>query len=105
MTSELAHKAIVIQLARVVAFYNYSAPLIEVYRSLGNVSTYRVKTALVTMAKNEKPVVEEVDGVERIRKEARPDFSLPPARKPLPKDIQTVLDNEETMWETISDGT
>lgn len=57
------------------------------------------------MAKNEKPVVEEVDGVERIRKEARPDFSLPPARKPLPKDIQTVLDNDETMWETISDGT
>lgn len=56
------------------------------------------------MAKDDKPVVEEVDGVERIRKEARPDFSVPPPRKQLPKDIQTVLDDEEKMWETISDG-
>lgn len=56
------------------------------------------------MAKDDKPVIEEVDGVERIRKEARPDFSVPPPRKQLPKDIQTVLDDEEKMWETISDG-
>lgn len=56
------------------------------------------------MAKEDKVVVEEVDGVERIRKEARPDFSVPPPRKQLPKDIQSVLDDEEKMWETISDG-
>lgn len=55
------------------------------------------------MAKDDKTVVE-VDGVERIRKEARPDFSVPPPRKQLPKDIQNVLDDEEKMWETISDG-
>jgi fission process protein 1 len=56
------------------------------------------------MAKEDKVVVEEIDGVERIRKEARPDFSVPPPRKQLPKDIQSVLDDEEKMWETISDG-
>jgi fission process protein 1 len=56
------------------------------------------------MAREDKVVIEEVDGVERIRKEARPDFSVPPPRKQLPKDIQSVLDDEEKMWETISDG-
>lgn len=56
------------------------------------------------MAKDDKSIVEEVDGVEHIRKEPRPDFSIPPPRKALPKDIQTVLDDEEKMWETISDG-
>ncbi len=56
------------------------------------------------MAKDNKSIVEEVDGVERIRKEARPDFSVPPPRKQLPKNIQTVLDDDEKMWETISDG-
>ncbi|KAF1923084.1 uncharacterized protein M421DRAFT_426187 [Didymella exigua CBS 183.55] len=56
------------------------------------------------MAKDDKPVIEEVDGVERIRKEARPDFSVPPPRKQLPKDVQAVLDDDEKMWETISDG-
>jgi hypothetical protein len=69
-----------------------------------NRTEYRVGTAPATMAKNDKPVIEEVDGVERIRKEARPDFSVLPPRKQLPKDIQTVLDDEEKMWETISDG-
>lgn len=56
------------------------------------------------MAKDNKPAVEEVDGVERIRKAARPDFSNPPPRKQLPKELQTVLDNDEKMWETVSDG-
>ena len=56
------------------------------------------------MAREDKVVIEEVDGVERIRKEARPDFSVTPPRKQLPKDIQSVLDDEEKMWETISDG-
>ena len=56
------------------------------------------------MTKDDKAIVEEVDGVERIRKEARPDFSTPPPRKQLPIAIQTVLDDEEKMWETISDG-
>jgi fission process protein 1 len=56
------------------------------------------------MAKDEKKIVEEVDGVERVRKDPRPDFSVPPPRKQLPKDIQDVLNDEEKLWESISDG-
>jgi fission process protein 1 len=55
------------------------------------------------MAKEDKPVIEEVDGVLRERKDARPDFSLPPARKQLPKEIQTKL-NDEELWDTLYDG-
>lgn len=55
------------------------------------------------MAKDEKTIAEEVDGVEHIRKEARPDFSIPPPRKQLPKDIMDKL-NDETTWDSISDG-
>ncbi len=56
------------------------------------------------MAKDDKQIVEEVDGVERMRKEPRPDFSIPPPRKALPKDITDVLNDEEKLWETLSEG-
>lgn len=58
----------------------------------------------MTMAKDNKTVVEEVDGIERLRKEPRPDFSVPPPRKQLPKELQDRLNDDETMWESISDG-
>jgi len=55
------------------------------------------------MAKDDKRIVEEVDGVARERKDARPDFSQPPARKQLPKEIQTKL-NDEELWDALYDG-
>jgi hypothetical protein len=33
-----------------------------------------------------------------------PDFSIPPARKKLPKELQDTLDSEEKMWETMYEG-
>lgn len=55
------------------------------------------------MAKDEKKI-EEVDGVPRERDGTRPDFSIPPPRKKLPKGLQDTLDSEEKMWEILSDG-
>ncbi|KAF2705563.1 hypothetical protein K504DRAFT_460286 [Pleomassaria siparia CBS 279.74] len=52
------------------------------------------------MAKDDKKVEE----VPREREGTRPDFSIPPARKKLPKDIQDTLDSEEKMWETMYEG-
>ena len=46
------------------------------------------------MAKDDKRIVEEVDGVARESNDARPDFSQPPARKQLPKEIHTKLKDE-----------
>jgi hypothetical protein len=56
-----------------------------------------------TMAKGNKKI-EEVDGVAPEREGTRPDFSVPPPRKKLPKDIQATLDDEEKMWEIMYDG-
>ena len=43
--------------------------------------------------------------VEHIRKEARPsNLSEPLPRKKLPKDLQSALDDDETMWETLYEG-
>jgi fission process protein 1 len=52
------------------------------------------------MAKDDK----KVDEVPIERAGPRPDFSIPPARKKLPKDIQDTLDSEEKMWETMYEG-
>jgi len=54
------------------------------------------------MAKDDKGG--EVDGVIREREGARPDFSTPPPRKKLPKELQDTLDNEEKMWEVMYEG-
>lgn len=53
------------------------------------------------MAKDDKS---EVDGVPHERQGARPDFSVPPARKKLPKEIQDTLNNEEKLWEILYEG-
>ncbi|ORY05815.1 mitochondrial 18 KDa protein-domain-containing protein [Clohesyomyces aquaticus] len=53
------------------------------------------------MAKDDKP---DVDDIPRERAGNRPDFSTPPARKRLPKDLQATLDNEEKMWEVLYEG-
>lgn len=58
----------------------------------------------VDMAKDDKRVAE-VDGVPAERKAARPDFTVPPPRKQLPKELQDTLDNEEKLWEVLYDGT
>ncbi|KAL1303894.1 hypothetical protein AAFC00_000348 [Neodothiora populina] len=42
--------------------------------------------------------------IPRVRGEERPDFSKPLPRKPLPKELQDTLDNEEKLWETLYDG-
>ncbi|KAF2684265.1 hypothetical protein K458DRAFT_417857 [Lentithecium fluviatile CBS 122367] len=55
------------------------------------------------MAKDDKKI-EEVDGVAREREGTRPDFSVPPPRKKLPKDLQETLDNDEKMWEIMYEG-
>lgn len=55
------------------------------------------------MAKDDKKI-EEVDGVAREREGTRPDFSTPPQRKKLPKELQDTLDNDEKMWEIMYDG-
>jgi hypothetical protein len=55
------------------------------------------------MAKDDKRIIEEVDGVARERKDARPDFSQPPPRKQLPTEIQSKL-NDEEIWDTLYDG-
>lgn len=55
------------------------------------------------MAKDDKNV-ENADGIPRERAGARPDFSIPPPRKKLPKELQDTLDSEEKMWETLYEG-
>lgn len=56
------------------------------------------------MAKDDTRKVGEVDGVPVERKGTRPDFSTPPPRKALPKEIQDTLNDEEKMWEVVYDG-
>lgn len=56
------------------------------------------------MAKDANKKVEEVDGVPVERQGARPDFSVPPPRKQLPKELQDTLNDEEKLWEVLYDG-
>lgn len=56
------------------------------------------------MAKDDKRI-EEVEGVPPERQGTRPDFTVPPPRKKLPKSLQDTLDNEEKLWEVLYDGT
>ncbi|KAF1946932.1 hypothetical protein EJ02DRAFT_450266 [Clathrospora elynae] len=55
------------------------------------------------MTKDDKST-EEVDGVPVERNGTRPDFSVLPARKKLPKEIQDTLNDEEKLWEVLYDG-
>ncbi|EDU45621.1 MTP18 domain containing protein [Pyrenophora tritici-repentis] len=56
------------------------------------------------MAKDDTRKVGEIDGVPAERKGVRPDFSTPPPRKALPKEIQDTLNDDEKMWEIVYDG-
>jgi fission process protein 1 len=55
------------------------------------------------MAKGDKKV-DEFEDIPHERKESRPDFSTPPARKRLPKELQDTLNNEEKLWEVLYEG-
>jgi fission process protein 1 len=48
--------------------------------------------------------VEKYEDVPHERKDPRPDFSVPPARKQLPKELQDTLNDEEKMWEVLYEG-
>ena len=56
------------------------------------------------MAKDSNKKIDEVDGVPIERQGARPDFSIPPPRKQLPKELQDTLNDEEKLWEVLYDG-
>lgn len=43
-----------------------------------------------------------IDDIPHERKEPRPDFSKPIPRKPLPKELQNILNDEEKLWEVMS---
>jgi hypothetical protein len=58
----------------------------------------------VGMAKDANKKVEEVNGVPVERQGTRPDFSIPPPRKQLPKELQDTLNDEEKLWEVLYDG-
>jgi hypothetical protein len=55
------------------------------------------------MAKDDKQI-EEFNDVPHVRKGTRPDFSTPPARKNLPKELQDTLNDEEKLWEVLYAG-
>jgi fission process protein 1 len=55
------------------------------------------------MAKDDKRI-EEFNDIPHERKDARPDFSKPPARKNLPKELQDTLNDEEKLWEVLYAG-
>ncbi|EOA83725.1 hypothetical protein ACJQWK_01178 [Exserohilum turcicum] len=56
------------------------------------------------MAKDSNKKVDEVDGVPVERQGTRPDFSVPPPRKRLPKELQDTLNDEDKMWDVLYDG-
>lgn len=56
------------------------------------------------MAKDNNQKIEEIDGVPVERQGTRPDFSTPPPRKRLPKELQDTLNDEEKLWEVLYDG-
>ncbi|KAF2877272.1 mitochondrial 18 KDa protein-domain-containing protein [Massariosphaeria phaeospora] len=55
------------------------------------------------MAKDSKRPTE-ADDVPHERAGTRPDFSVPPPRKQLPKELQDTLDSEEKLWELMVEG-
>ncbi|KAF2464481.1 uncharacterized protein BDR25DRAFT_346691 [Lindgomyces ingoldianus] len=56
------------------------------------------------MVKDDKKLSAEVEGIPHERTGQRPDFSSPPLRKALPKDLQDTLDSEEKLWATLYEG-
>lgn len=57
------------------------------------------------MAKDgDKNRTDEFPDIPHERAGTRPDFSIPPQRKKLPKEIQANLDDEEKLWELLYEG-
>jgi fission process protein 1 len=56
------------------------------------------------MAKDDKRIIDEFGDVPHERKDPRPDFSTPPPRKQLPKELQDTLNDEEKLWEVLYEG-
>ncbi|KAF2824111.1 hypothetical protein CC86DRAFT_353883 [Ophiobolus disseminans] len=54
------------------------------------------------MAKDNNP--DKFDDIPHERKDPRPDFSMPPPRKALPKEIQDTLNDDEKLWEVLYEG-
>jgi fission process protein 1 len=63
----------------------------------------RVEAAAI-MAKDDKRIIDEFGDVPHERKDPRPDFSTPPPRKQLPKELQDTLNDEEKLWEVLYEG-
>lgn len=55
------------------------------------------------MAKDDKNV-DKFDDIPHERTESRPDFSTPPPRKRLPKELQDTLNDDEKLWEVLYEG-
>ena len=47
---------------------------------------------------------DEFGDVPHERAEKRPDFSVPPPRKRLPKDLQDTLNDDEKLWAVMYEG-
>jgi fission process protein 1 len=56
------------------------------------------------MAKDNKTAADKFDDVPHERADPRPDFSKPPPRKQLPKELQDTLNDEEKLWEIMYEG-
>jgi fission process protein 1 len=56
------------------------------------------------MAKDNRTAAEKFDDIPHERADPRPDFSKPPARKQLPKELQDTLNDEEKLWEVMYEG-
>lgn len=57
------------------------------------------------MSKSNNPQDDPTADIPRERAEPRPDFSKPPARKTLPKELQKNIDDDESWWSTVYEGT
>jgi fission process protein 1 len=56
------------------------------------------------MAKDNKTAAEKFDDIPHERADPRPDFSKPPPRKQLPKELQDTLNDDEKLWEVMYEG-
>jgi fission process protein 1 len=53
---------------------------------------------------NSNSIADKFDDIPHERKGPRPDFSTPPARKQLPKELQDTLNDDEKLWEVLYEG-
>jgi fission process protein 1 len=56
------------------------------------------------MAKDNKTLVDKFEDIPHERKDPRPDFSTPPPRKQLPKQLKDTLNDDEQLWDVLYEG-